>query len=162
MAIDFQQIRELLAAIAQTDVTEFSLKSDAFELTVKKGGGVAQPMIVADTAVTPMPMAVPNPIAPPPVVIPETTPPPTVSTNTNWVEVTSPMVGTFYRAPAPDEPPFVAIGDTVTPNQTVCIIEAMKLMNEIEAEATGKVMEILVENGESVEFGQPLMRIEPS
>ncbi|NEO86096.1 MAG: acetyl-CoA carboxylase biotin carboxyl carrier protein [Spirulina sp. SIO3F2] len=162
MAIDFQQVRELLAAIAQTDVTEFSLKSDDFELTVKKGSGVAQPMIVADATVTPMSMAVPNPIASPPVAIPEPTPPPTAPTNTNWVEVTSPMVGTFYRAPAPDEPPFVAIGDTVTPSQTVCIIEAMKLMNEIEAEATGKVMEILVENGESVEFGQPLMRIEPS
>lgn len=161
MAIDFQQVRELLAAIAQTDVTEFSLKSDAFELTVKKGG-VAQPMIMTDAAVTPMPMAVAPPVAPPPVAAPEPTPPPTAAANNNWVEVTSPMVGTFYRAPAPDEPPFVAIGDQVTSSQTVCIIEAMKLMNEIEAEATGKVMEILVENGESVEFGQPLMRIEPS
>lgn len=160
MAIDFQQVRELLAAIAQTDVTEFSLKSDAFELTVKKGGGVSQPMIVTDTTMTPM--ALPTPVVPAPAATAEPTPPPTAPVNTNWVEVTSPMVGTFYRAPAPDEPPFVAIGDLVTSGHTVCIIEAMKLMNEIEAEATGKVMEILVENGESVEFGQTLMRIEPS
>ena len=71
------------------------------------------------------------------------------------------MVGTFYRAPAPNETAFVEIGDRIRSGQTVCIIEAMKLMNEIEAELSGKVMEILVENGEPVEYGQPLMRINP-
>lgn len=72
------------------------------------------------------------------------------------------MVGTFYRAPAPDEAPFVEVGDRVSNNQTVCIIEAMKLMNEIEAEATGEIMEIVVANGEPVEYGQTLMWINPS
>jgi acetyl-CoA carboxylase biotin carboxyl carrier protein len=71
------------------------------------------------------------------------------------------MVGTFYRAPAPGESPFVAVGDRVKSGQSVCIIEAMKLMNEIEAEVSGQVMEILVQNGEPVEYGQPLMRINP-
>ena len=72
------------------------------------------------------------------------------------------MVGTFYRAPAPDEEPFVEVGDRVTTQQTVCIIEAMKLMNEIESEVSGEVTEILVEDGEPVEYGQTLMRIKPS
>lgn len=72
------------------------------------------------------------------------------------------MVGTFYRSPAPDEPPFVEVGDRIRADQTVCIIEAMKLMNEIEAEVSGEVIEILVENGKPVEYGQPLMRIHPS
>ena len=78
-----------------------------------------------------------------------------------WVEVISPMVGTFYRAPGPDEPPFVQVGDRVRIGQTVCIIEAMKLMNEIEAEVSGSVVEILIQNGEPLEYGQPLMRINP-
>jgi len=72
------------------------------------------------------------------------------------------MVGTFYRAPAPEEPPFVSVGDRVKTGQTVCIIEAMKLMNELEAEISGEIVEILVENGKPVEFNQPLMRIIPS
>jgi acetyl-CoA carboxylase biotin carboxyl carrier protein len=71
------------------------------------------------------------------------------------------MVGTFYRAPGPDEPPFVEVGDRIRSGQSVCIIEAMKLMNEIESEVSGQVMEILVQNGEPVEFNQPLMRINP-
>ncbi|MBE9242522.1 acetyl-CoA carboxylase biotin carboxyl carrier protein, partial [Synechocystis salina] len=78
-----------------------------------------------------------------------------------WTAIVSPMVGTFYRAPAPDEPPFVEVGDAVSKGQGVCIIEAMKLMNEIEAEVAGQVMEIVVENGEPVEYGQTLMWIKP-
>jgi acetyl-CoA carboxylase biotin carboxyl carrier protein len=78
-----------------------------------------------------------------------------------WIEVKSPMVGTFYRAPAPDEAPFVQVGDRIHVGQTICIIEAMKLMNEIEAEVSGQVMEILLQNGEPVEYDQPLMRINP-
>jgi len=75
------------------------------------------------------------------------------------VEIASPMVGTFYRAPTPDADPFVNVGDRVAPDQVVCIIEAMKVMNEIKAEAEGEVVRVLVENGESVEYGQPLMVI---
>src|SRR4028118_280013 len=85
-----------------------------------------------------------------------------VPVDTKWVPIISPMVGTFYRAAAPDEPPFVNVGDRINVSQTVCIIEAMKLMNEIDAdEVSGQVMEILVQNGEPVEYGQVLMRINP-
>jgi acetyl-CoA carboxylase biotin carboxyl carrier protein len=78
-----------------------------------------------------------------------------------FVEVLSPVVGTFYRSPGPDEAPFVEIGDRISSGQTVCIIEAMKVMNEIEAEVSGQVMEILIQNGEPVEYNQPLMRVNP-
>ncbi|XTZ11032.1 MAG: acetyl-CoA carboxylase biotin carboxyl carrier protein, partial [cyanobacterium endosymbiont of Rhopalodia yunnanensis] len=79
-----------------------------------------------------------------------------------WIEITSPMVGTFYRASAPNEPPFVEVGDYISNGQTVCIVEAMKLMNDIDAEVAGEVMEIVITNGEPVEYGQTLMWINPS
>ncbi|MDB9495787.1 acetyl-CoA carboxylase biotin carboxyl carrier protein [Spirulina major CS-329] len=160
MSIDFQEIRELLAAIAPTDITELSLKSEAFELTVKKGHSSVMPLAAAAPAVAPVPVAAPPPAAAAaaaPVV--DTAPTPTG--DPKWVDITSPMVGTFYRSPAPDEAPFVNMGDRVATGQTVCIIEAMKLMNEIDVEISGQIMEILVENGEPVEFGQPLMRVNP-
>jgi acetyl-CoA carboxylase biotin carboxyl carrier protein len=91
--------------------------------------------------------------------VPTSLPP---SNDRRWTEILSPMVGTFYRAPAPDEPPFVEVGDRIRTGQTVCIIEAMKLMNEIEAEVSGEVIEVLVQNGEPVEYNQPLMRISPA
>jgi acetyl-CoA carboxylase biotin carboxyl carrier protein len=102
-------------------------------------------------------MAVPTPTA---EAIPPATPTAAVP-DKKWVEIKSPMVGTFYRAPAPDEPAFVSVGDRIAPKQTVCIIEAMKLMNELDAEVAGQVMEIVVENGQPVEFGQILMYINP-
>ncbi|MEM9541290.1 MAG: acetyl-CoA carboxylase biotin carboxyl carrier protein [Cyanobacteria bacterium P01_E01_bin.42] len=161
MSIDFQQVRELLAAIAQTDIVELSLKSEDFELTVKKGASSLGAIAASESAGTVVLQSSPPPVklpSPSPVVV-ESAPPPTA--DPGWVEITSPMVGTFYRAPAPDEAPFVAISDRVGIGQTVCIIEAMKLMNEIEAEVSGQIMEILVENAEPVEYGQVLMRVKP-
>ncbi len=162
MSINFQELRELLGAIAQTDITELVLKNDDFELTVRKEKGL---VAVAPPAISPQlveaaPSVAPTPPATQILSPPETTVTPTVD-DKKWVDVTSPMVGTFYSAPAPDEDPFVAVGDRITKGDTVCIIEAMKLMNEIEGEVTGQVMEIMVQNGEPVEFGQVLMRVNP-
>lgn len=167
MAIDFNQLRELLAAIASTDIAELTLKSDDFELTVRKAvgltptsdsaqranGGIAAPIPPAQIPALPNP----TPEAPASGAAAPTSPP----IDKKWVEIKSPMVGTFYRAPGPDDPPFVDVGDRIRVNQAVCIIEAMKLMNEIEAEVSGQVMEILVQNGAPVEYGQPLMRVNP-
>ncbi len=159
MPIDFQQVRELIAAIAQTDVVELELKSDDFQLKVRKSPPVGAPSGVSpDLSPTPPLPAVPKVAAPPSP--PAAAPPPPADTS-QGVEITSPMVGTFYRAPAPDEAPFVEAGDRVRSGQVVCIIEAMKLMNEIESEVSGQVTEILVENGEPVEYGQALMRVRP-
>ena len=163
MSIDFNQLRELLGAIAQTDIMELTLKSEDFELTVRKG---MSGMSIAATGETPnLVVASPSIESQKPVVLPPVTQqevPTSSPVDKKWVEVTSPMVGTFYRAPAPDEAPFVEIGDRISTGDTVCIIEAMKLMNEIEAEASGQVMEILVENGEPVEYGQTLMWVNPA
>jgi acetyl-CoA carboxylase biotin carboxyl carrier protein len=177
--LDFNEIRQLLATIAQTDIAEVSLKSDDFELTVRKAVSfnnhhvIPSPQGVVASGFSSPPIASHVTSAPSSEVAssrvfdnPNTG---TVQVSGNapsvidqrLVEVPSPMVGTFYRASSPGEAPFVEVGDRIKSGQTVCIIEAMKLMNEIEAELSGQVMEILVQNGEPVEYGQPLMRINP-
>jgi acetyl-CoA carboxylase biotin carboxyl carrier protein len=164
VSINFNELRELLSAIAQTDISELTLKSDEFELTVRKGVTMTQPVISYGT-----PEMRPVPMQPSPELTPAVsdTPPSTETTpltpiEKNWVEITSPMVGTFYSAPAPGEAPFAEVGDRLSVGQTVCIIEAMKLMNEIETEVAGEIMEIAVKNGEPVEYGQTLMWIKPN
>ncbi len=165
MSINFQELRELLGTISQTDITELVLKNDDFELTVRKEKGViavpqvttVSPQIVETVPATPATPATMPVTAP---ATPEAPSTPAVD-DKKWVDITSPMVGTFYAAPAPDEDPFASVGDRISKGDTVCIIEAMKLMNEIEAEVTGQIMEIAVQNGEPVEFGQVLMRVNP-
>lgn len=172
MPLDFNQLRELLAAIAQTDIAELTLKSADFELTVRKGvlpnppsstpvsaGNAATDVTATPSSVAAIPASAVGSLIPEPAARGTSASPPVDS---KWEEVKSPMVGTFYRSPAPDEPAFVEVGDRIRNGQTVCIIEAMKLMNEIEAEISGQVMEVLVENGEPVEYGQPLLRINPA
>lgn len=153
MQFDLNQLRELLAILNQTDIAELSLKSDDFELTIRKGDRSSTQAVITSENSAAMVSAVET-AAPQPEPAP-------APVDKNWIEIISPMVGTFYRAPAPDEPPFVEMGDTIRRGQTVCIIEAMKLMNELEAEVNGVVKEILVENGQPIEYGQPLMRVEP-
>jgi len=147
--VNWQEVRLLLAALQESDVTELILEYKDFRLTLRKGipAGLA--------AAAAAPPAAPPPEPPPPESAPKPAP-------SHWVEVTAPMVGTFYSAPAPGETDFVQVGQRVNKGQTLCIIEAMKLMNEIEAETAGVVREILVSNGQPVEFGQVLMRLDPT
>ena len=176
MPLDFSEIRQLLTTIAQTDIAEVTLKSDDFEITVKKAVSTPHQMLSVGQAplsgvATGLAINAPTPtVVPPyvdvanrvdlaPVLAPSATPPSTI--DSKFVEVNSPMVGTFYRASAPGEAPFIEVGGRIHKGDTVCIIEAMKLMNEIEAEVSGQVVEILVQNGEPVEYGQPLVRINP-
>jgi acetyl-CoA carboxylase biotin carboxyl carrier protein len=178
--LDFNEIRQLLATIAQTDIAEVTLKSDDFELTVRKAVSFSNHVVSVGqaasggvvglglTSVTPAPQTVATALgeAGTSRILDNSGSSVQMSGSSSaidkrLVEVPSPMVGTFYRAPAPGEAPFVEVGDRIRSGQTVCIIEAMKLMNEIEAEVSGQVMEILVQNGEPVEYGQPLMRINP-
>ncbi|MGB3534632.1 MAG: acetyl-CoA carboxylase biotin carboxyl carrier protein [Microcoleaceae cyanobacterium] len=178
MQLDLSQLRELLADIDKTNISELTLKSEDFELTVRKdlpmSNSALPPMNSVLTANISSPEGTAASVVPATRSEPSSTTATTssttvtpsssasVSVDPRWVEVTSPMVGTFYSSPAPDEPVFVDNGDRVSAGQTVCIIEAMKLMNEIEAEVSGTVVEVLVENGTPVEYGQPLMRINPS
>ncbi len=150
MSINFQELRELIAAIASTDITELNLKNTEFELTVRKAPAVVSSQVMTAPATAALLVAAETPPTAPAIL------------EKKWVEIKSPMVGTFYRAPGPDDPSFVSVGDRIAIKQAVCIIEAMKLMNEIDAEVAGQVMEIVVENGQPVEFGQTLMYINPS
>ena len=163
MDLDFSELRQLVAALDQTDIAELTLKNPQFELTLRKATAPSQAVVLSsDAAAATMPPAAPMvvPSSPAPAAEPVATPP--AASTSDLYEITSPMVGTFYRSPAPDEAPFVDTGDRIKPGQTVCIIEAMKLMNELEAEISGEVVEILVQNAEPVEFGQPLMRVKQS
>ena len=163
MELDFKELRDLLATINQTDISELTLKSGEFELTVRKGttpiGPVAAIGLAADASVT-APIALAAPALASAAIAPAASPaPPAIEQK--FEAIPSPMVGTFYRAIAPGEAAFVEVGDRVSVGQTVCIVEAFKVMNEVEAEVSGEVVEILVQNGQSVEFDQPLMKIKP-
>lgn len=159
MELNFSELRELVATLSQTDIAELTLKSADFELTLRKQGSAAaianpvETLPVVEASHSTMLSEVPSAASAP-------TPPPKVDSNLQ--DITSPMVGTFYRSPAPDEAAFVEVGDSIKSGQTVCIIEAMKLMNELEAEVSGEIVEILAENAQPVEFGQPLMRVRPT
>lgn len=182
MEFDLSQLQNLLTTLNQTDISELTLRVEDFELIVRRHTLAAVPVQMvppqvltgqAQTFAAQPPESGEHPTAaapieqPSPVLVPDPSPPPTKAAlsplppgkRENTTEIVSPMVGTFYSAPAPGEPPFVSVGDSVKPGQTVCIIEAMKLMNELEAEISGQILEILVENGQPVEFNQPLMLI---
>ena len=162
MNLDHEELHRLLATLAESDIQEFRLEGEDFCLEVKRNlGGSSSDSIASQKKISSEEIDSPpqRKIEPSPVL---STPPPSVpGSRSDLVEVTAPMVGTFYRAPGPEEPPFVEIGSRISVGQAVCILEAMKLMNELESEVSGEVIEILVENGTPVEFGQVLMRLKP-
>ena len=161
MNLDHEELHRLLATLAESDIQEFRLEGEDFCLEVKRNFGTSSDLIASPKKFTS------EEIDPPPQLkietssVPSTPPPSVPGSRSDLVEVTAPMVGTFYRAPGPEEPPFVEIGSRINIGQAVCILEAMKLMNELESEVSGEVVEILVENGTPVEFGQVLMRLKP-
>lgn len=149
MEFSIDQLRELIAIVNQTDITEMTLESGDLRLSIRKSEKSRE--------MTPLP----TPTTPAEAVVSLVTDPPLdLPSSRKLIDIVSPMVGTFYRSPAPDDPPFVDIGDSIRRGQSVCIIEAMKLMNEIESESSGRIVEILVNNAQPVEYGQVLMRIE--
>jgi len=161
--LNFNEIRELLSLLNQTDLAEFTLRSSDFELILRKQGKESdRPAAIESTDPARYVSPPAAPVAPVVSSAPTLPSPPSPLATEKLVEITSPIVGTFYSAPAPDEPPFVNVGDRIRSGQTVCIIEAMKIMNEIEAEVNGEIVEILVKNGDAVEFGQALMRVIPN
>jgi acetyl-CoA carboxylase biotin carboxyl carrier protein len=155
--IDLAEIRELIAIVNQSNVTELVIESEDFKLAIRKDMTSAP---VAAIAPGPAPQEIPVAVTPS-IPTPPATPTEAPTVENHLLEVKAPMVGTFYRAPSPEASPFVQLNDRIGQNQTVCIIEAMKLMNEIEAEVSGRIVEICVKNGEPVEFGQILMRVDP-
>ena len=159
--IDLEFIERLLEAFDGSSADSLELERGGTRVRLAK----TPPVAAAPVGVAAAPMAAPapppsTPTGPAPEAAAEQGSSPAESSN--LLEITSPMVGTFYRAPAPDAPPYVDVGARVSPGDTLCIIEAMKLMNELECEVSGAIREICVENAQPVEFGQVLFRVDPS
>ncbi|MDA0777927.1 MAG: acetyl-CoA carboxylase biotin carboxyl carrier protein [Bacteroidetes bacterium] len=149
--MDLKEIQTLIKFISSSLVDEVSIEQKDFKINIKRNlPPVAAPIAAAPQQIT---VSAPAPAAALPTV--EAAP------VTNTVELKSPMIGTFYRKSSPDKPVFVEVGDIIEKGQVICIIEAMKLFNEIEAEASGKVVKILVDDSQPVEYDQPLLLIEP-
>jgi acetyl-CoA carboxylase biotin carboxyl carrier protein len=164
-----EDIQQLLDLLAGREITEFEMEQQGVKIRVRRGGvHVVNPAEANGYAPAAAPVMVAPAVAPPvtaPVAVSTpapSAPEPDVESTEGLHIMKSPIVGTFYAAPAPNAPPFVKVGDTVQVGQVLCIIEAMKLMNELEAEVAGEVVRVYVENGQPVEYGQSLFAIEPS
>lgn len=158
--MDLKELQNFIRFVAKSGAQEVSLETDDFKITVKTGpDGVVYaqaPVLAAAPAVAAAPVAAtPAPAAPAAAAAP-------AEDTSKYVTVTAPMIGTFYRKPSPDKPVFVNVGDTVKAGQTVCIIEAMKLFNEIECEVSGTVVKVLADDMKPVEYGQPLFLVDPA
>jgi acetyl-CoA carboxylase biotin carboxyl carrier protein len=155
--LELQEIKKLIEMIEKSPITEFELVDKELRIRISKNGSTASAVHVM-----PAPAMSVSPAPALPVPVPEAAPAVRSETARQLVEVKSPMVGTFYRAPSPDAEPYVRTGDSVEPGKVLCIVEAMKLMNELECEVRGRIAEILIENAQPVEFGQVLFRIDTS
>jgi len=154
MSFDLEQLSALFELLAEKDIAEFEHEEGGVRLRVARG--VRHPLVTAQPgALSMVPLPPPSKAALVAVNDAAASEPP----GGDYIDVTSPFVGSFYRSPSPDSPAFVEVGSVVRPGQTLCIIEAMKLMNEIESECAGTVTEIFAQNGKSVEYGQKLFRI---
>jgi acetyl-CoA carboxylase biotin carboxyl carrier protein len=164
--VDAKELRGILDAVAKTDVNELTLETGDYKLSVKRGSAVVMQSIAASvpinaqTYVPPAVQAVDS--SPSNIKIETTIPEIKAAPTSNLTDITAPIVGTFYISASPDAPPYVKVGDKIEAGKVLCIIEAMKLMNEIEAETSGVIAEILVKNEEAVEYGQVLFRVSPS
>lgn len=149
--MNLKELKEMIALMNENGLVEIEIEREGLRVRIRRGISGApeitqEKYIIQPTGVTPLAPAAKE----------------AAPSETKRVEIKAPMVGTFYRAPAPDAPPFVEAGSDIEPGQVICIIEAMKLMNEIKAEVKGKVVDILVENTQPVEFGQVMFLIEPA
>ncbi|GGB22052.1 acetyl-CoA carboxylase biotin carboxyl carrier protein [Puia dinghuensis] len=162
--MDFKQIQELIKMINKSNIGEVSIEEKGFKLTIRQKEEPVQQVIAAPVHTQPIAT-----MAAPPVVAAQPQPAPAAEKPAkapeapagNTVTIKSPMIGTFYRSPSPDKPSFVNVGDEIAPGKVVCIIEAMKLFNEIESEVQGKIVKVLVEDASPVEYDQPLFLVEP-
>jgi acetyl-CoA carboxylase biotin carboxyl carrier protein len=162
--MDFKQIQELIKMINKSNIGEVSIEEKGFKLTIKQKEEAVQQVIAAPIHQQPIAAMAAVPVATPQPQAASAAEKPAKAADApagNTVTIKSPMIGTFYRSASPDKPPFANIGDEVTPGKVVCIIEAMKLFNEIESEISGKIIKVLVEDASPVEYDQPLFLVEP-
>jgi acetyl-CoA carboxylase biotin carboxyl carrier protein len=153
--MDIKQIQDLIKFVHKSGVNEVSIEENDFKITIKTNQA---PTVVTAT----IPAAAPLAAAPAPVAAaPVPAAAPAVSESDNYITIKSPMIGTFYRSASPDKPAFVNVGDEIKAGQVLCVVEAMKLFNEIEAEISGRIVRVLVDNASPIEFDQPLFVVEP-
>jgi acetyl-CoA carboxylase biotin carboxyl carrier protein len=160
--MEFKQIQELLKAVNKSNISEVSIKDGDFEITIKQANTETQYVTMQPAMQQALPsqqMYAPQQMAQPQTAAPAAAP--AVETS-NLITVKSPMIGTFYRSSSPDKPSFVNVGDEIKPGQVTCIIEAMKLFNEIESEISGRIIKVLVDDATPVEYDQPLFLVEPA
>lgn len=168
--MDFKQIQELIKIVNRSNIGELCIEQNDFKIIIKQKEEQVQTILASQPMMAQQPQTiVPAPMPPTPtsrdaaaLAAEQPASPAVVSKADNYITIKSPMIGTFYRKPTPDKPLFVEVGDEVTPGKVVCIIEAMKLFNEIESEVSGKIVKILVEDVSPVEYDQPLFLIDPS
>jgi acetyl-CoA carboxylase biotin carboxyl carrier protein len=160
--MDLKEIQALIKFVSKSGAQEVSLETEDFKINIKTASDTAeQPTIiqaVAPQAAMPVAAAPATPAAP---VAPEVTPA-SEDDNGNYIEVKSPMIGTLYRSPSPDQDAFVKVGSEIKPGDVLCIVEAMKLFNEIESEVSGKIVKVLVDDQSPIEYDQPLFLVDPS
>lgn len=159
--MNIKEIQDLIKFVSKAGVNEVEIEQKDFKITIKTAAEVDRQYVVQAAAPVAMPVAAPAvAAAPAPVAAAPAAEAP--AENSNLITVKSPMIGTFYRASGPDKDPFVQVGQTISKGDTICIIEAMKLFNEIEAEVSGKIVKVLVDDATPVEYDQPLFLVEPA
>ena len=154
-----KEIQNLIKFVAKSGANEVSLEMEDVKITIKTSSGTS-PIVVQEPIVVPQ-----QPNSPVSIPTPDTTelaPETPADDESNLITITSPIIGTFYRKPSPDKPTFVEVGDTISEGTVLCVIEAMKLFNDIESEISGKIVKILVDDSSPVEFDQPLFLVDPS
>ncbi|WP_343635699.1 acetyl-CoA carboxylase biotin carboxyl carrier protein [Fluviicola sp.] len=163
--MNLNEIQDLIKFVAKSGVTEVEIEQKDFKITIKSETKKAESQIIVQAAAPVVPQIAAAPaVAAAPVAAPAATPQaaPAATEDSKYITVKSPMIGTFYRSSGPDKEPFVSVGQSVNKGETVCIIEAMKLFNEIEAEFTGKIVKVLVDDATPVEYDQPLFLVDPA
>ncbi len=153
--MNFNEIKQLIDLVNNSDLQETTIEEKDFKITLKRSSATPVVQLQAAPALQAAPVAA---VQAPLPAAPAASKPEAAA---GLKDICSPIVGTFYQSPSPDSPSFIAVGDTIKTGDVLCIIEAMKLMNEIEAEISGTIVEILVENGQAVEYDQPLFRVKP-
>ena len=165
--MDLKELKEILQILEEKEITEFELEEEGMKLRIRKAGPASSnhsaPLAVIPAVPAPIHVAAPAPAPTPAARAPEppAAPPAAPEPEAGLTVVKSPIVGTFYRTPDPNSAPFVSVGDRIRVGQVLCIIEAMKLMNEIEAEVAGEIVKIHHESGQPVQYGEPLFTIRP-
>ncbi|MFT5761406.1 MAG: acetyl-CoA carboxylase biotin carboxyl carrier protein [Polaribacter sp.] len=157
--MDIKEIQNLIKFVAKSGTSEVKLEMDDIKITIKTGSSKTETTIVQASPMAQMPVQSAPVAAEAPA---QATPTANTEENSHYLTIKSPIIGTFYRKPSPDKPTFVEVGDSINSGDTVCVIEAMKLFNEIESEISGKIVKVLVDDSTPVEFDQPLFLVDPS